>query len=320
MKRLIPLLVVLLLAGAAAWHFLPRPAGAPGGQGPGWQGYVEADTIRLAPPLAGRLTGLAVARGDAVAAGAPVFTQDDGDDRAARDQAAATLANLEAPARETEIVQARATLAADQAAQTRADLDLERARRLVVTAATSRQTLDQAQADATSAAAHVALDRAHLAQLAEPTGRAQEIAAQRAALAAAQWRLDQRAIRAPEAGRITETYALPGEVLAAGAPVVELLAPDHVFIRFFVPEPALSRLALGAPVTITSDRGAPIAARVSYIAPDSEYTPPVIFSEETRAKLVWRIEARPSRAVAATLKPGQPVTVHPGTAPPGTAP
>jgi HlyD family secretion protein len=152
-----------------------------------------------------------------------------------------------------------------------------------------------------------------------PMGREGEINAQtsaveaaRAALAMARWRLDQRHVAAPVSGIIADVLAQPGETLAAGAPVVSILPPENIFVRFFVPEPALANVHQGDRVAILCDNcPAEMIATVSFIAPQAEFTPPVIYSESTRGKLVFQAEARPRPSEASLLNPGQPVTVRP---------
>jgi len=96
--------------------------------------------------------------------------------------------------------------------------------------------------------------------------------------------------------------------VAAGSPVVTLLPPERVKARFFVPPAVAGRLALGQPVQLICDGcGAPIPGRVSFIAREAEYTSPLIFSREIRARLVFMIEARPAPADARRLHPGLPV-------------
>lgn len=319
--RIIPLLLLAVLLGFGAWRWYGRAHGPAG-----WQGYVDADYVRVGPTLAGRITGLMVARGDMVAAGVPLFTQDDVDDRAARDeavarlaQARAQLADLEAAGRTTEIAQAAASLADLRATAHRTARDLARKEALLRTGDVAVQAVDQARNAARSSAAQVAAAEAKLAQARASTGRDHAIAAQaagvraaEAALAQAEWRLAQRSAVAPAAGRVAETFARPGETLAAGAPVVSLLPPGNVLVRFFVPEAALSRLRVGEQVGIGCDTcPAGLTARISFVAPQPEYTPPVIYSRETRDKLVTMIEARPESGADTTLKPGQPVDVRP---------
>ncbi len=315
---LVAVLVALAIGGGLWWQGHEAPP-------PGWQGYVDADYVRVGPTLAGQLVGLAVRRGDQVAAGAPLFAQDDADDLAARDQAAATLAeaqdrltNLEKAGRETEIAQAQADLVDMRATRDRIANDLSRNRQLLRSGAATQQTVDQQQADLESAVAHVKASEAKLQQIQDSTGRQYEIAAQRAvvaeqraALAQAEWRLAQRHVTAPAAALVADTYALPGEMMQAGAAVAELLPPGNILIRFFVPETALATIRPDERLVIACDSCAPgLSARVSFIAPQPEYTPPVIYSEAAREKLVYLVEARPDPAQAATLKPGQPVNVR----------
>jgi len=94
--------------------------------------------------------------------------------------------------------------------------------------------------------------------------------------------------------------------------VVSLLPPENIFVRFFVPETRLAEVHVGDKVALKCDRcPAGLAAIVSFISPQAEFTPPVIYSETSRAKLVYMVEARPPRAQAASINPGQPVAVQP---------
>jgi HlyD family secretion protein len=275
--------------------------------------------------LWGLRTRFAVFCANTVRAGQLLFTQDDANDRAARNEAAARLAetearlaNLQAPGRDTDIAQAEADLADAQAVRERAEKDLARAEALSRTSVVSRQQLDLARADSLSANAKVQSAEARLAHLHATTGRPQEIAAQaalvgqaRAQLAQAEWRLAQRQMTAPIGGLVNEVYARVGETVNAGAPVVSLLPPGNLLVRFFVTESEVPALRVGQPVAIGCDSCPPdLRGRISFIAPQAEYTPPVIYSESTRGKLVYQIEARPDAADAGVLKPGQPVSVR----------
>ncbi|NVN13164.1 HlyD family secretion protein, partial [Nguyenibacter vanlangensis] len=139
-------------------------------------------------------------------------------------------------------------------------------------------------------------------------------------LAALQWRLDQRHVAAPAAGIIADILAWPGEVVESGAPVISLLPPENIYIRFFVPEPVVSRLHYGDTVTLSCD-GCPAGLRgvIDFIAPQAEYTPPLIYSDQSRAKLVYLLQARPRPGQARQFNPGQPVTVGLPDARPGKA-
>jgi HlyD family secretion protein len=312
--------IAAVLAAGLVWYRNLPPAPTE------WQGYAEADFVKVGPTQQGLLTEVMVARGDEVASGAPLFAQDDTSDRAARDQAARQLqqakeqlANLEASGKPTEIEQAQANLADARAALDRTKIDLDRGETLLRTGAITTQTLDQRRADYLSATARVAALEAALAQMRAPIGREREITAQHAAVEAlqaalemAEWRLSQRRVTAPAAGRIADVLARPGETIAAGAPVVSLLPPGNIFVRFFVSETELATVHRGAPVAVVCDScPADISAAISFISPQAEYTPPVIYSESSRAKLVYLIEARPPPDRAARLNPGQPVAVRP---------
>ena len=127
------------------------------------------------------------------------------------------------------------------------------------------------------------------------------------------WRLAQKVQHAPAAGQIADTYFRVGEWVAPGQPVVSLLPGGAVKARFFVGETEVATLAAGQPVSIRCDGcGAPIAARISRIATQAEFTPPVIYSNAQRARLVFMVEARPQDADAARLRPGQPLDVQRG--------
>jgi HlyD family secretion protein len=310
----------VLGAGAGLWRWYRPAVPMP------WQGYAEADYVKVAPTQAGQLTAVAVARGDRVSAGAPLFTQDDTAEQAARDQAARQLdqarqqlANLQNGAKPTEVQQAEANLEDVRATLGRTQADLQRGLSLLRDGAVTRQSVDQMSADYRSAQAKVAADEAALAQLHAPLGRAAEIGAQEAAVRAAQaavdmaqWRLAQRRVAAPVSGWVADVLAQPGETIATGTPVVSLLPPENIFVRFFVPEASLSNVHRGDTVALCCDGcTANLRATVSFIAPQAEYTPPVIYSESSRAKLVFLIEARPPPEQAALLNPGQPVEVRP---------
>jgi HlyD family secretion protein len=109
---------------------------------------------------------------------------------------------------------------------------------------------------------------------------------------------------------VHDTLYRQGEFVAAGNPVVVLLPPENLKVRFFVPQEKLAQIKTGATVSVQADGAArAVSATVNYISTQAEYTPPVIFSRETRANLVFMIEAKFAAADAAELRPGQPVDV-----------
>ncbi|RFB81406.1 HlyD family secretion protein [Methylovirgula sp. 4M-Z18] len=321
MRRIFLPLVFLAIV-VAAWVYTAQR----GPLGTEWQGYAEGDYVKVGPTLAGLVTTVHVARGDVVAKDAPLFDQDDVNDKAALDQAARLygqaqnqLHNLQTPARDTEIQTAEANLLDAQAARDKVRINLARNQDLLKTGAASTQLVEDQKADLRSAEAKVQGLEASLAQMRSSYGREGDIKAQGAAVEAAQaviaqarWKLDQRHVIAPAAGTIADVMVRPGEMVSAGAPVVSLLPPENVFVRFFVPEPDLAKLHLGDKVGIVCDNCVrDLTAQISFIAPQVEYTPPVIYSEAQNAKYVVLLEARAQKGAALRLNPGQPVTVRP---------
>src|SRR5262249_13979568 len=137
-----------------------------------------------------------------------------------------------------------------------------------------------------------------------------QVQAARAASNQSGWRLDQKHISAAQGGLIVDTLYREGEWVPPGSPVVRMLPPQNVKVRFFVPQTVIGGRKPGRNLTVRCDGcEADVPATVSYIASEPEYTPPVIYSNETRAKLVFMVEARPSVENAVRLRPGQPVAV-----------
>jgi HlyD family secretion protein len=294
---------------------------------PGYPGYVEGEYVRVAAPLSGMLIELAVERGTQVAKDAPLFTLESEQERAARAesearvrQAQASLANLEKARRPPEIAAVRAQLAQAQASLRQTEADLVRTQKLVADKFLPPQQRDQALAARDRDRARVA-ELGQQLQIANLPARADEIAAAAAdvkaasdALAQAQWRVAQKTQTAPAAGLVADTLYRAGEWVAAGAPIVSLLPPGNVKLRFYVPETLIGAMRIGDAVTVHCDGcGADIAAKVRFIATQAEFTPPVIYSRQNRANLVFLVEARPDTPNPA-LHPGLPVDVTLATA------
>ena len=286
-----------------------------------FQGYVEGEFVQVATSEAGRLDRLTVAKGDRVETGALLFALDAVPEAAALRQAREQLATAEAQLRdiltgkrpqELEVITAQLDQARAEAKKSVADRERDQAQ--FGSGGISKAQLDKSQAAADATSARVAeLERQY--EVARLPARDDQILAQQAQVAAAraaveqaEWRLGQKTVMAPVAGRIFDTLYETGEWVAAGRPVVRLLSPDKVKIRFFVPETALGGLTVGQALRVHCD-GSPdeISAEITYISTEAEYTPPVIYSNETRSKLVFMVEARPLNG--ANLHPGQPVAV-----------
>jgi HlyD family secretion protein len=129
-----------------------------------------------------------------------------------------------------------------------------------------------------------------------------------ARLAAAQTRLMRRKVLSPVNGLIQTVYFRPGETVPPGRAIVSILPPGNVKLRFFVPEPMLARIAIDDAVRFGCD-GCPadLTGKISFISRYAEYTPPVIYSQQERHKLVYLVEAMPANPAA--LRVGQPVDV-----------
>ncbi|MDD5139938.1 MAG: efflux RND transporter periplasmic adaptor subunit [Verrucomicrobiales bacterium] len=237
------------------------------------QGYIEGEYVYIAAPLGGALTNLAVARGDSVKAGQLLFELERQSEAAAFAQAGKNLAAANASLALTEATfQRRKELRENPSAVISAE-ELDRAR--------SERDTDVAQ-----------------------------VASQQAALDKAKWAFDQKQQFAPADATVHDTLYRQGEWVAAGNPVVVLLPPTNLKVRFFVPQEKLPQMKVGGTVSVKCDGAAhAFSATVNYISTQAEYTPPVIFSRETRANLVFMIEAKFSPTDAAELRPGQPVDV-----------
>ncbi|MES2015192.1 MAG: HlyD family efflux transporter periplasmic adaptor subunit [Pseudomonadota bacterium] len=288
-------------------------------------GYAEGEFVRLGAPLAGTLVKLNVRAGDSVAAGAQAYVLEQASETAARQEAQsrvgraeALLADLQKGARSSELDAVKADLKAAEAAQALSRANLERDRKLVSDQFISRARLDQSTAALAADRARVEQAAARL-RTAQSSARSDQVAAAtkevdaaRAQLAQAQWRLDQKAQTVPSAGVVTDVAFRVGEFVPAGAPVLTILPPANIKARFFVPEARLGQLKLGQAASIACDGcPGPIAARITFISPQAEFTAPLIYSKENRASLVFMVEATPNPGQAAVLHPGQPLTVAP---------
>jgi HlyD family secretion protein len=305
-----------LLAGCS-----PRTPGV-------FQGYLEGEYVYVASPLGGTLTHLAVSRGTEAQAGQPLFELEHeaeaAAEREARDrlaQARARLENLKTGRRPTEIAAFEAQIERARANLRLSELDLERRRKLRQENVISEAELDlvkaRRDADQAQVAALVAeLETARLGARPDEIKAAEADAqASAALLARAQWAVAQKTQHAPTNAWVHDTLYRPGEYVPPGSPVVSLLPPENIKVRFFVPQPELASVQVGRTVSVSFDGApTPTPATVNYISRQAEFTPPVIYSKENRAKLVFMVEAGFAPSDARQLKPGQPADVRLGAA------
>jgi HlyD family secretion protein len=294
----------------------------PGAQGV-YQGYIEGEYVYLASPLGGALTQLAVARGDQVQAGQLVFELEHDSESATVHQAEndlviaqAQLQDLAKGLRPSEIASLEAQLAGALANLKLAEKEYARREQLASQAVSSKEEFDQArnQRDASQAEVNrlsADLETAKLGGRADAIRAAQaNVAAQQSQLAKVKWSLDQKQQYAPTNAMVQDTLYRQGEWIPPGSPVIELLPPANLKVRFFVPEPQLNQIKIGHSVNVTIDSySSQIAATITYISTQPEFTPPVLYNQENRGKLVFMVEARFAPTEAAKLHPGQPVDV-----------
>ena len=290
---------------------------------PGYQGYVEGEFVYVGASIAGRLDSLSVKRGDRVEVGAPLFTLESDNEAAMRAQAEAqlkaaqaTLADLKAGKRAPEVNVARAQLVEAQAGERKSALELARNEAQYAIGGISRAQVDDSRALHDADVARVRQIQSQVAVATLPS-RDEQIRAQASQVTAAQavvdqalWRQRQTRVAATRAGDVQDTLYQPGEFVNAGAPVVKMLPPENLKVRFFVPQLKIGAIRVGTPATILCDGcTGDIAATITWISTAAEYTPPIIYSNDTRSKLVFMVEARPTGAGNAQLQPGLPVSV-----------
>ena len=285
-------------------------------------GYVEGDYVLLAPIETAQLRTLDVRRGDRVESGQTLAALESDDARlavaeaeAALAQAEAQLADLRQGKRPEEIAVLEAALLSAKAEAAEARRVLERTGDLNLRGIATQAELDRAETALELAEAAVRQAEANLVVAGLPareeTIRAAEGQAERAraALEQARWRLEKRTIMAPAAGRIDDVIRNPGDIAGPAAPVLSLLPEGGVKLKLYVPEPHFSSIRVGSLLSVRCDGCPPgLTARISYASPEPEFTPPVIYSLETRQKLVHLVEARPE-GDATALQPGQIVDV-----------
>jgi len=278
-------------------------------------GYIEGDDLYLAAPVAGTVAsvsaieGARVSPGDHLFAIAPATLTAQGQQAQANVTAAQTqIASAEANARQAD---AEAAAAAADTQKARNDLDRLMSVRKDDAAAVAGKDIDAARAALSNAEARLVAARraadARRAQVAAARAQTEQAIGGRNEVAIRQ---DELSPPAPAAGRVDEVFYQPGEWAGANQPIVSILPDNKVKVRFFVPEKEVARYRVGRTVRFACDGcAAGLSATVRYVSPKPEFTPPVIFSRDSRDRLVFMVEAYPPHP--GTLQPGQPVDVEP---------
>lgn len=289
---------------------------------PVYNGYVEADYVYVAPSGAGRIVSILAVEGDKVTQGQLLLTLEDTAQAEALRSAEAGVAvaranldNLQTGSREAEIEVIRASLHKANADQTLAQTTLDRSAALLERGLVPPAQVDTDRANLARAEAQIEQLQAQLRVAELPARDAQRLAAEgsldmaKAQAAIAKSNLGDRTIEAPVAGVVDRIYFDAGEVAATGAPILSIFPPDRLKAIFFIPEPDRAGTRIGEILNVACDGcDDGITARITYLASDPQYTPPIIYSREERARLVFRAEALLVHADG--LLPGQPVTLR----------
>lgn len=291
------------------------------------QGYIEGDFVYVASPLAGKLETLFVEKGARIEKDARLFALENVRERAARDEAQRKLAqaraNLEDVRKgkrpseidslEAQLQQAKDALALSEKEQARQEKlaavpgagiakDLDSARSA---SDQNRQRVVQLEADLKTSRLGSREDQVAASEA--------EVRALSSALEKSEWDLEQKSQKSLAGALVYDTFYRVGEWIPAGRPVVALLEPGHVKVRVYVPQELLGRLQPGGKLNVFVDGvSKPYPSRISYISTKAEYTPPVIYSRESRSKLVFLVEGVFDADSALQLHPGQPVDVTTG--------
>ena len=313
---------LFILALAAAW--LLADIGKRKSTPDYWQGYVEDDTVLMAPTDTARIKEVMVERGDSVKKGDVLFTltQDESENNVALAktrvaEAKDKLENLMTGKRPEEISVVRSDIDNARATLRLATEEFNRKQELYQSSLVSARAVDSAKAALDQAQAKLASVEKQ-AKVASMPARAKEIEAAEAAYAAsmaevknAEIKLKKRVVSAPADGLIEDVIRHAGEIASPSQPAVLLLPQGARKIRFFVPEAAVAKMHSGQNVSVACDGcGHGLQASISYISPKAEYTPPVIYSVQSREKLVFMVEAIPENTDN-VLRAGIPVDIRP---------
>jgi HlyD family secretion protein len=291
--------------------------------GNAYQGYVEGKFVYVASPQAGRLDRLSVTRGETIGLRQPLFSLDPEPETSAVSQARQVLradqnrlADLQTGKRppEKDVIVAQLLVAK---VEYQKSVDLLKSYESQYAAGGLPQTdLINARAAVESNAALVREYQSNL-EVAELPGREEQIRAQtgviaadKAALQQAAWKLQQKQVSSTRNGLVFDTLYREGEWVQSGNPIVQLLPPENIEVRFFVPESIVGKLKLADNISVHCDGcAASVPAAITFISTQVEYTPPVIYSNESRGKLMFMIIAKPTADKATMLHPGQPVEI-----------
>ena len=312
LHKSVKLIAIVLAVAAIAWFALARfQAGDADDYLVSGNGRIEATEVDVASRLGGRVVEVLVGEGDFVEAGQVLARMQVDGLRAQRDEAFAGLqrarhavaaARAEVALRQSDVAATEAVIAQREAELDAAQRRLARSETLAKDGAASRQDLDDDRARVRAARATLAASRAQAeaaraavtAAEAQVVGAGSGVAAAEATVARIDSDIADSELKAPRAGRVQFRLAQPGEVLAPGGKLLNLVDLSDVYMTFFLPETVAGRVALGGEVRLVLD-AAPqyvIPAAVSYVASTAQFTPRTVETASERQKLMFRVRAR----------------------------
>ena len=245
-------------------------------------GRIEADQVDIATKYAGRVLEMLAREGDLVEPGQVLARMDSAELEAELAQAEAQLAEAQ-----TAVAEAQAQLVQRQSESTLAEQELKRALPLVEKGSMAQRTADQRRSARNTAAATVTAAQAHV----ETQARAVEAA--RAAVRLIQTQIDDATLKAPVRGRVLYRLAEPGEVLAGGGKVLTLVNLTKIYMEIFLPSAQAHRVAIGAEARVKPDiLNFAVPASVSFVSPESQFTPKQVETPGERDKLMFRVKVR----------------------------
>jgi len=307
-------IIAIALLGAQLWRAL-----SPSGPGEGFvsgNGRIEATEINVSARIGGRVEDILVREGDFIEAGQPLVRMQVDSLEAQREEAraihqqaitAVATAKAQVAMRRSEVAAAQANIVQAESALDAAQRRLARSEALAREGASSVQELDDDRARMHSARAAVqavkaqavAAESAVEAALAQKVGAKANVDATSATVKRIEADIRDGVLRSPRAGRVQYRIAQPGEVLAAGSPVLNLVDLSDVYMTFFLPETIVGRVALGSDVHIVLD-AAPqyvIPANISFVADTAQFTPKTVETASERQKLMFRVRAHIPRSL-----------------------
>lgn len=238
---------------------------------PGLSGYIEGEYTYIASTLGGTLFNLNVARGQEVKRGDLLYS-------------------LDPQPEQDEVNSMQMNIAQLQAELNYAKTHFEREQAIYKVRGASQDILEQAKSNFESKQKQLAASQSQLNQM--------------------QWSLQQKTRYSPANGRVFDIFYRLGETIPMNRPVLALLTPDHIKVLFYVPEKILSQIQLGQTISFTCDTcPTKTQATISYVSPEAQYTPPIIYSRDTRDKLVYLVRADMPEETAKRFHPGQPITI-----------